>query len=282
MIAVCEYVFAGRPLRELAPFLAEWGYDGVELAGEPARADRPGIAETLAAAGLRAVGTTASCDWPTDERDLASPDAEVRRRAVAFFQACVDLAADAGAPQINVLAGACGRLAPVTSVAEEWQHAVEAVREVAEYAGERDVVVGVEALNRYEGFLVTRIEDALAFADEVGLPNVGVVADTFHMAMEERDPVAALAQAAPRLRAVHLADSNRQGLGRGTLRLEPLLAAARAGGFTGPYVFEFNAPGPDPFAADKGPGTAEIVDAYARESAPALRAALTATPGTSP
>jgi D-psicose/D-tagatose/L-ribulose 3-epimerase len=94
------------------------------------------------------------------------------------------------------------------------------------------------------------------------------------MQLEETDPAAAVRAAGPALTALHLADTTRHGLGHGALDLPGLLAAARDGGFDGPLVLEFTAPGPDPFTADKGPAAMRVLDPWLRESAAAVAAAV--------
>lgn len=272
VISACEWVFGRRPLEEVLSLLSAAGYDAIEVTGEPARADAGHLSESIRAAGLRPSGTTASCNWPTDERDLAHPEEDVRRRAVRYYCGCVDLAAAIGAPLVGLIPAAVGRLEALSSYAREWRFAVEGARQVALYAGERGVSVAVEAINRYETFLVNRVEQALELVAETGVPGLGVVADAFHMQIEERDSAAAIEQAGPLLRALHLADSNRLGLGHGQLALAPLLDAALRAGFTGPFVMEFTAPGPNPFEADKPPEAMALLERYARESAEAVRA----------
>jgi D-psicose/D-tagatose/L-ribulose 3-epimerase len=208
---------------------------------------------------------------PTDERDLAHPDAAARRRAVAYYRGCVELAAEVGAPVVGLIPSAVGRVDGVP--AEAWPLAVAAAREVAAYAGEHGIAVGVEAVNRYETFLVNTAEQALAFAGDVG-DDAGVILDAFHMQLEERDSAAAVAAAAPKLLALHLADSNRLALGEGQLDVAPIVAAARHAGYRGPFVFEFTAPGPNPFQADKGDRAMRHLDAYAAASAAAVRGML--------
>lgn len=273
VLAACEWIFAGQELPTLLGRLAAAGCRGIEISGEPARADRAGIAAALAEAGIEATGITAICPAPTDERDLSHPDAAARRRAVDYYRGCVDLACEVGAPAIGLIPAAIGRVDG--PVAESWKRAVDAARAVADYAGERGVAVAVEAVNRYESFLVNTAEQALLFAAELGAANAGVILDAFHMQLEERDSAAAVAAAAPRLMALHLADSNRLGLGHGQLDVAPIVAAARDAGYGGPLVFEFTAPGPNPFNPDKGEATARTLDIYVRESVAAVTAALT-------
>jgi sugar phosphate isomerase/epimerase len=272
VLAACEWVFAGQDVSAVLGRLAAAGCTGIELSGEPARADRARLAAALDDAGMQATGITAICPAPTAERDLAHPDAGARRRAVEYYRGCVDLAREVGAATVGLIPAAIGRVDG--SPADSWDAAVEGAREVAEYAGEHGVGVGVEAVNRYETFLVNTAEQALAFAADIGTPNAGVILDAFHMQLEEQDSVAAVAAAAPRLKALHLADSNRLGLGRGQLDVAPLVSAARDAGYEGPLVFEFTAPGPNPFRPDKGEAAMRELDLYARESAAAVSAVL--------
>ena len=136
-----------------------------------------------------------------------------------------------GATTLGTVPSAEGRVSPISSYAEEWAHAVAAVREVALYAGEYDVRLAIEPLNRYEAFLVNRVEQACAFASEVGVDGVGVIVDLFHMNIEEADSAAAIDLAGDRLLELHLADSNREGLGSGHAPARELLERTRACGF---------------------------------------------------
>jgi sugar phosphate isomerase/epimerase len=236
-VAACEWIFGDADLPRTVARLAAAGYDGIEIIGEPGRPD-VGRLESLVASGeLRVAGTTAHSE-PLRERDLAHPEREVRRLAVAYYRGCAELAARLGAPTIGLLPSAEGRLAPLGDRLREWKLAVDATRDVAHFAGERGVSVAVEPLNRYEAYLVNRVEQALAFAEEVGVVNTGIVADVFHMNIEEADVEAALELARGRLLEIHLADSNRGGLGAGHLPLERLLRIVSDGGFGGPYIVE--------------------------------------------
>jgi D-psicose/D-tagatose/L-ribulose 3-epimerase len=273
VLSACEWIFAGEPLPAVLQRLTAAGCTGIEISGEPDRADRARLASDLAQAGMRATGITAACSAPTDQRDLSHEDAAARRRAIHYYRGCIDLAVDVGAPVVGLIPAAIGRFDG--SVTDSWARAVDASCAVADYADERGVALGVEAVNRYESFLVNTADEALSFAAELGSGSAGVILDAFHMQLEERDSVAAVARALPRLLALHLADSNRLGLGHGQLDLAPLLRAAVAGGYGGPFVFEFTAPGPNPFEPDKGAAAMRELDVYARESAAAVTAALT-------
>lgn len=274
MPAVCEWIFASSDLPSVLARVAAAGCDGIELSGEPDRPDRAELPAALEASGLRATGITAICMWPTQDRDLAHPDQAVRRRAVEYYCGCVDLAREVGAPTIGLIPAAVGRVDALAGTDREWELAVAGAREVAAYAGEHGIAVGVEAVNRYETFLVRTAHAALAFAADVGAANVGVVLDAFHMQLEERDPEMAVGRAAGQLLALHLADSNRRGLGEGHLDAAALIRAAQTAGYRGPLVFEFTAAGPNPFKADKGPEGMAALDGELRRSVAVVRDAL--------
>lgn len=279
-ISACEWVFGDRPRTDVLALLGASGCGGIEIAGEPERPDRAALPSLLADSDVRATGITATCRWPTTERDLTHSATEARERAVAYYRGCVDLAVETGAPAVGVIPVSVGRLEPLTSQQREWQHAIEGVREIAHYAGERGVTVAIEAINRYESYLVCTAEHAGALAAEAGLPNVAVILDAFHMSIEEERPEAAVEALGPPLAALHLADSNRLGLGRGHADWQSSVRAALARGFNGPFTLEFTAPGPNPFSPQKPPEAMAMLDAYLVESAAALQALLEPAPAT--
>ncbi len=93
----------------------------------------------------------------------------------------------------------------------------------------------LEPLNRYETYFLNRVEQALEIAEAVNHPRVKVLADLFHMNIEEKslgDPIRA---AGPRLGHVHIADNNRLQPGLGFMDFRPAFAALREIGYQG-YV----------------------------------------------
>ncbi len=265
-IGACAWIFGDRSLEALANDLAGWGYDGLEISGEPDRYDPAEVRQVLGDRGLRVLGVTASCNWPTDDRDLAHPDPGVRRRAVDHFRRCLDLAREVGAPAIGLIPGAVGRIRALGGQRDEWNWSVDAVREVADHAAGLGVKVAVEALNRYETHLVNTAAHTLAFVAAVGSPMVGVELDAYHMNIEEADVAGAIRAASGKLLEFHVADTNRGGLGAGHLDLRPHLGVLRAIDYDGPLVVECTAPGPDPFSAIKDSSSLATVQRYAADT----------------
>jgi D-psicose/D-tagatose/L-ribulose 3-epimerase len=191
-----------RRLSELAPRIAGWGFDLVELPIErigdwdPARA-----AAVLTSLNLGAT----TCAVMSGDRDLTTGDQSTTKAAQAYLRACIDAAAAVGS---SVLAG------PIYSpVGRVWRtdHAerattiarlVESLQPIAEYAGASGVRLALEPLNRYETSLINTIDQAIEVIEAVDSPALGICLDTFHLNIEERDPVAATRRAGTRI--VHL------------------------------------------------------------------------------
>jgi sugar phosphate isomerase/epimerase len=268
---VSAWIYGDAPLEETLGRIAAAGYDGVELPGEPDRWRPADLRRWLGGQGLQAVAFTASC-WVDTRRDLAHPDPGVRRVAVEYVRRCLGLAAETGAPLVQMLASAEPRLAPLATRDAEWAWSVAGMQEAAREAERAGVRIAVEPLNRYEGYLVTSTADALAYLAAVDSPWVGMTLDLFHANIEEPDVPASIVAAGPRLWHVQVADTNRRGLGQGHLDLEAALAALAAIGYGGALVVEVMAPGPDPFRALKDAGSPGILDRDIRESLARLRA----------
>jgi D-psicose/D-tagatose/L-ribulose 3-epimerase len=263
---VCAWIYGDAPLDATLRRIAAAGYEGVELPGEPDRWPAAEVRRLLAATGLAPLALTASCLFPQTPRDLANPDPAIRRQAVRYLVDCLRFAAEVGAPLVQMLPSGETRLAPTASREDEWRWSVDGTREAAEEARRLGVRIAIEPLNRYEAYLVTTVDDALAYLADVGSPWVGLTVDVFHANIEEPDIGAAIRRAGAALWHLHLADTNRQGLGRGHLDLDAVASAVRDAAYRGAAVLEVTPPGPDPFRSIKDDGSAAVVDGYLAES----------------
>jgi len=268
---VSAWIYGDAPLPETLGRIAAAGYDGVELPGEPERWRAADLRRWLGDHGLAPVALTASCMTPT-ERDLAHPDPRIRGVAVDYVGRCLGLAAEIGAPLVQMLASGEPRLAPLATRDAEWAWSVAGMQAAAREAERTGVAIAVEPLNRYEGYLVTSTPEALAYLDAVASPWVGMTLDLFHANIEEPSIAAAIRAAGPRLWHVQAADTTRRGLGHGHLDLGAVTEALASIDYAGAIVVEIMAPGPDPFRAIKDERSAAILDQDIRESLARLRA----------
>jgi sugar phosphate isomerase/epimerase len=135
-------------------------------------------------------------------------------------------------------------LSPLASGADlERDLLLAQLRELTSAAREAGVSLFLEPLNRYEAYLVNRLEQGVEIGTEVG-PEIGVMADFYHMNIEEADIAASIRAAAPRLVYVHVADSNRLQPGRGHLDFRPGFRALKEIGYEGYVAIECRIDGP--------------------------------------
>lgn len=225
-------------LQECFQTSAELGYDGVEL-----HLRRP---EDVAADEVLALMKKHSLAVPTigtgmaagmDGLTFASDEATVREAAVAIIGRHIELAARLGAGvTIGLIVGRLG--AEASQRARRSGCLLECLRRSAEAAQRAGVTLFLESINRYEGDALNSLADALALIRRLDGAPVKVLADTFHMNIEEVSIAEALASAGDLLGHVHLADSNRWAPGYGHQDFAPVLAALRRIGFDGFLSFE--------------------------------------------
>jgi sugar phosphate isomerase/epimerase len=115
---------------------------------------------------------------------------------------------------------------------------VEQLAALGAHAERAGVLVLLEPLNRYEDHMVNTVGQAAALVAGAGSPAVRVLADTYHMNIEEDDPCAALRSVAPVLGAVHLSESNRHQPGTGHVPFAAVVATLRETGFDGTLSVE--------------------------------------------
>jgi D-psicose/D-tagatose/L-ribulose 3-epimerase len=227
-------------LAGLAPRIAGWGFDVIELPVEnlgdwdPARA-----ADLLAGLGL---GATVCAVTPPG-RELVATTPDVVATTQAYLRGCVDAAAAVGS---HVVAG------PVyASVGRTWRFGAderaayvrefgEALAPVVDYAGAHGVRIAVEPLNRYETSVVNTVEQGLELVDALPAEGVGLLVDAYHLNIEERDPAAAVraAGAAGRLAHVQVCANDRGAPGADHMDWPALRAALADVGYGGPVCIE--------------------------------------------
>jgi D-psicose/D-tagatose/L-ribulose 3-epimerase len=145
------------------------------------------------------------------ECNTISPDPAVRRKGVELSKRLIDLSNEAGA---KVFAGAIycgwGYLSGRGRTEDEWKWGVESTRAAAEYAQQTsDLIIGIEPLNRFESHFVNVARDAVKLIEAVGLPNVKVHLDTFHMIREEESIGDAVRSTGPLVGYVHACENQR-------------------------------------------------------------------------
>ena len=208
----------------------QMGFDAIEIFPPDADALRHlFLAKPLAdhCLSVAAVGTGAG--WVKHRLQLADEDQILRQRAIDFIRTIIDCAAELDAPAI--IGSMQGRSSHAVKRETANLYLREGLEILSRHASQYGTIVLFEPLNRYETDQANTLEDGLKLID--GLPNVRLLADLFHMNIEEANIANSIRRAGHAIGHVHFADSNRMAVGLGHLDIPPVIAALQEIGYTG-------------------------------------------------
>lgn len=244
-LACQEGLCPGQTLSEKLDNLAEWGYEGIEFYGKGLWERVDEILKACAESPVKPSTICAGFDGcPLDSekagRDLAISQSKTILECAGQIGAVgLIFVPIFGAPRIP-------DLSPYADAIElEKALLVEIIQELAQTAAESDTLLLLEPLNRYETHLLNRLEDAVEIIELAGEPEgVAVMADFFHMNIEEPRMEDSIRRAGKWVKHVHLADSIRWLPGYGHTDFGPGFAALKEIGFDGYMAMECRVPGP--------------------------------------
>ncbi len=213
----------------LFPKIKEGGLDGIELVGfDFANFPAAYIRKELEATGIGATFCTAL----TGQQHMGSEDAGVRASTRQFLADAIRVCAESGA---EVLAGpffsAVGYLPGRRRTADEWKWAVENLRSLGEVCDQYNMDLAIEPLNRFECFTLNTADDAVKLCDEINHARIGILFDTFHANIEEKNLPAAFTKVARHLKHVHTCENDRGTPGTGHVDWDGVLKAIVASGY---------------------------------------------------
>jgi D-psicose/D-tagatose/L-ribulose 3-epimerase len=168
-----------------------------------------------------------------------SEDASVRARSIEHWKRVAGTAGRAGA---RIVAGPVyspvGHLPGRRRTTDEWNWAVEFLRALDPALAGAGVTLAVEPLNRFETYFLNTAADAVRLVEEVGSPRVGILFDTFHANLEEKDVAAAYRHCGRHLAHVHACENDRGIPGSGHVDWKGVFAALGAIGYDGWLTIE--------------------------------------------
>lgn len=229
--------FSDAHLDEFA-HVRDLGYDQFEIC-----VDDP---ETLSSASTRRAAERSGLSISVTgafgpSRDISHKDPGIQNNAKAYLRAVVDFAAAVGSPHVAgpmFTAVAVKLLQSPQERHEQLNRAANNLREIADYAGQLGIKLAMEPLNRFETHLINTVEQALELIDLVDAPNIGMVLDTFHMNIEEKDLGAAIRRAGERVFAFQASENDRGTPGSGNINWSSLWSALNDIDYTGSVVVE--------------------------------------------
>jgi D-psicose/D-tagatose/L-ribulose 3-epimerase len=198
------------------PLLADLkkvGYDGVEIpVFEGSSTEYKTLGGKLQSLGLGATAVTVM----SPEASPISPDPKIRQAAVDRLKWVLDRCAEFNAEVLcGPLHSPLGVFSGTGPTADERQRGIETFRKVADHAAAAKVTLAVEYLNRFENYFLTTAADTKQWVDAINHPACGLMWDTFHAHIEEKDSPAALEAVRERLVHVHLSENDRGTPGTG-------------------------------------------------------------------
>jgi len=258
-----NWIFGKEPLEKSLERIARFGYDAVDLLGDPENTDINKVKGLLNRYKLE-VACIGGAFPP--ERDLANADEQIRKTGINYAKKCLDIASEVDARSMVVLPSGVGKSKPTAPYEKEWNLAVDSIKEIGEYAAEKNVTLVIECLNRYETYLVNKLSQAVDMAKQIDLSNVRIMADTFHMNIEEPVIADSIREVGDYIKHIHLADSNREAAGRGHIDFKSIVQALKNIGYSGYLSMEFLPSSGSPYDAIQGKVDQKLADQFTRES----------------
>lgn len=242
-LACQENLVPGKSLEEKLYRLEKYGYAGIEFWGGNIKSraeeirrlcEQSKVKPSTICAGFRG----SPLDADKGQRDLAMADIKELLEVAGYIGAIgVIVVPIFGQPKVP-------DLSPWKTAREiEFELLVKLLKDIAPHAERANSILLIEPLNRYETHFLRKLEDAVSVVKEVASPNIQIMADFFHMSIEEVNIVKSIEAAGQYIQHIHLADSTRLLPGYGHTDFEAGFAALKKIGFRNYMALECVVPG---------------------------------------
>jgi sugar phosphate isomerase/epimerase len=247
LLTVQEHHLPGIDLEHKFEVAKSWGFDGIELRSQGDLKFKARLPELRRAQANGVVMPTACVEM---SHFIGAFDAGLRADAILQLRSQLSVMSEIGGVGV-MTPGSYGMFSrrlppfepPRTPEEDRWI-LIDALGGLAAHAQSEGVELFLEPLNRYEDYLVNTLSDAASLVTEVGSPGLRIVADTYHMNIEERDLAAALQAVAPLIGHVQASDSNRLEPGAGHIDWALFGATMKSIGYTRSIAIESRLSGP--------------------------------------
>jgi D-psicose/D-tagatose/L-ribulose 3-epimerase len=220
----------------LLPRLRAHGFDGFEVpVFEPAKVQAASVRHALAENDLECT----VCAILPKGMNPTSDDAEVRRRTRQHLADSIKVAADLGSSLVaGPIYSPVGYLPGRRRTSEEWQWAVDCFQSLGETLQANHMTLALEPLNRFETYFLNTSADAIKLCEDINHSSIGVLLDTFHTNIEEKDVAAAFRVTGKRLNHVHACENDRGIPGTGHVDFSGIATALKEIGYEGWITIE--------------------------------------------
>lgn len=221
------------------------GFDAIELFTASADAiEIPRLKELLIKYNLELAAVGTGAGKVIHGMTLTDPYPSVRKKAISFIKEMMDFGSAFGAPAI--IGSMQGNVLPGNEREETISWLAEALNQLGKHAESKNVTLIYEPLNRYETNLLNTLEAGSKFLDTLDTKSVKLLADLFHMNIEEENLEESILNWGKYIGHIHFADSNRRPMGFGHTSMKGIAAALKTIGYKGYASAEaFPYPSPD-------------------------------------
>jgi sugar phosphate isomerase/epimerase len=236
---------------------AALGFDAIELfASSPVDIDVRHVQALLDEAGMKVAAVGTGAGWVVHRVHLVDAHPTTRDNAIEFIRSMIDMGAHFGAPAI--IGSMQGRWQDDVDKSTARAHLREGLNLLGRHAAEKGVPLIYEPLNRYETNMCNTMAEGVELIESLETDNVRLLADLFHMNIEETTVAGGIRDGGRHIGHVHFVDSNRRPAGCGHIDYAPVIAALKEIGYDG-YLSAEAFPWPDPASAAK-----RTIDGYRR------------------
>ncbi len=230
--------FFPKDFTEKFQYLKNMGFDGFEIDGKVLVDNLPEIKEAIKVTGFQISST---CNGYTGW--IGDIDEERRQNGIREITAILEALSEVGGSGIVVPAAwglwSYPHFEPFPRTSEEdFAVVTDSLKVLNNVAARTETKIYLEPLNRYQDHMINVLADSRKYIDENSFENVEVIADFYHMNMEESNSMMALDEQKDKLGHVHLADNHRYAPGTGDINFEELFAVLKVNNYTGWLAFE--------------------------------------------
>lgn len=172
------------------------------------------------------------------EGDISSEDEAVVRRGAEILSDTIAITRDLGGHKLGGIIFSAHTKYRSLPTRKGWDNSVATLSRLADTAKQAGVSLNLEIVNRFETNLLNTAAQGLAFIKDTGSDNIFLHLDTFHMNIEEADPVQAIKLASDKLGYFHIGESNRGYLGSGVIDFPAIFDALVANSYDDWVTFE--------------------------------------------
>ena len=206
--------------------LKKTGYDGVEIPIFEGKIDHyKKIKKVLEDNELECTGLSVI---PDEKHNPISESSQNRKNAEDFLKWSIDCC---HVLKSSTLCGPfhqpLGQFSGSSPTEKEKERGALVHQNASDYAKKFNINLSIEPLNRFECYFLNTINDTCNYVNLVDRENFGILYDTFHSNIEEKDPVGCINFASKYINHIHISENDRGTPGKGNIPWNETFAAIK-------------------------------------------------------